>query len=259
MTSKQGSSATRREGVALYERIVRIRLVKSVLAIPVIERILIPTRGDRSVHKFIRYSMVSGVAVVISQATILLCTGVFGFSGILSNTLGAVASTPASYELNRKWAWGKSGKSHLWREVAPFWGFTLLGYLASTGTVQLADSMTRAHHVHGAPRIIAIMGASLFAYGLVWIVKFLVFNRIVFATRTTGADGKVGAEGGQPVGNAAGLFASGPVGEGGGGNGGGDNGAIAAEPKTGEAKTGQAKTGQDGSSAGEQLVPETRY
>jgi len=238
VTSKQGSPASRRERVALYERIVRTPLVKSLLAFPVIERILMPTRGDRSVHKFIRYSMVSVVAVVISQATILLCTGVFGLSGILSNTLGAVASTPASYELNRKWAWGKRGKSHLWREVAPFWGFTLLGYLASTGTVQLADSMTRAHHVHGAPRIIAIMGASLFAYGLVWIVKFLVFNRIVFASRTTGAEGKVGAEGmGQLV-----------------GNGGGGNGGIADEPKTG-----QARTGQDESSAGEQLVPEPRY
>ena len=244
VTSKQAPPASDGAPLALYERIARTWLGRSVLSIPLIERILIPTRGDRSVHKFIRYSMVSGVAVVISQVTILLCTGVFGLSGILSNTLGVVTSTPASYELNRKWAWGKSGKSHLWREVAPFWGFTLIGYLASTGTVQLADSMTREHHVHGAPRILAIMGASLFAWGLVWIVKFLVFNRIIFAVRPPGADSNVGAEGaGQPASNGGSGSLSGSVGESG-----GNGGSI-----------GHAQTGQDESSAGEQLVPEPRY
>ncbi len=250
MSSKQDPPASGGATLALYERIARTRLGRRVLSFPLIERILIPTRGDRSVHKFIRYSMVSGVAVVISQVTILLCTGVFGLSGILSNTLGVVTSTPASYELNRKWAWGKSGKSHLWREVAPFWGFTLIGYLASTGTVQLADSMTREHHVHGAPRILAIMGASLFAWGLVWIVKFLVFNRIIFADRTSGAEGNVGPKGnvgakgaGQPASNGGASSLSGSVGAA------GDNGGS----------IGHAQTGQDDGSAGERLVPEPRH
>jgi putative flippase GtrA len=167
---------------------------------------------------------------------------VFGLSAILSNTVAAVVSTPASYELNRKWAWGKSGKSHLWREVAPFWGFTLIGYLGSTGTVQLADTMTKSHGVHGLPRVLAIMGAQLFAYGVVWIVKFLVFNRIVFAAKTTGAQGNVGAEGaGHPAGNGVGApgggAAPGPVGS-----------SVNGSPN-----------GSAGKPPGEHLVPEPRY
>jgi hypothetical protein len=56
------------------------------------------------------------------------------------------------------------------------------------------------------------MGAQLFAYGLVWIVKFLVFNRIVFAVKTTGADGSAAAAvTGQPAGNGGSAFASGSV------------------------------------------------
>ena len=244
VTSKQGPAASDRERVAVYQRIVRTRLARRILSVPAIERILLPTRGDSSVHKFIRYTMVSGIAVVISQVTLVLCTGVFGLSAILSNTVAAVVSTPASYELNRKWAWGKSGKSHLWKEVAPFWGFSLIGYLGSTGTVQLADTMTRSHGVHGLPRVLAIMGAQLFAYGLVWIVKFLVFNRIVFAAKAGGAEGSVGAEGvGQPAGNGASASVSGAVGAVGG------NGGSA----------GHAQNGQNGSSSGEQLVPEPRH
>ena len=135
--------------------------------------------------RFIRYSLVSGVAIVISQVTILICTWLFGLSGIVANTIGALAATPASYELNRKWAWGNSGKSHVWREMVPFWSLTLLGWLASTGTVEIADSMAKSHHVAGLGRSVAIMGASLFAYGVVWIVKFVIFNHVVFADRGT--------------------------------------------------------------------------
>jgi putative flippase GtrA len=244
VTSEQDPPASDRERVAVYERIVRSRLAKWVLAFPAVERILLPTRGDRSVHKFIRYTMVSGVAVIISQVTLVLCTGVFGLSAILSNTVAAVVSTPASYELNRKWAWGKSGKSHMWREVAPFWGFTLIGYLGSTGTVQLADTMTKSHDVHGLPRVLAIMGAQLFAYGIVWIVKFLVFNRIVFAVRPTAVggddDGVVGA--GPQVGNGAST-----------------GHAHAAQSHAAPSQNGQVPNGQNGSAAGEQLVPEPRY
>jgi hypothetical protein len=109
--------------------------------------------------------------------------------------------------------------------------------------VQLADTMTKSHGVHGLPRVLAIMGAQLFAYGLVWIVKFLVFNRIVFAAKPDGAEGSAGAEGvGQPAGNGA---SASPAGNGG---------------SAGHAQSAQnGQNGQNGSATGEQLVPEPRY
>ncbi|HEX2117654.1 MAG TPA: hypothetical protein VHF91_00595, partial [Acidimicrobiales bacterium] len=36
------------------------------------------------------------------------------------------------YYLNRKWAWGKKGKSHLMKEIVPFWSLALLGLIFST-------------------------------------------------------------------------------------------------------------------------------
>jgi putative flippase GtrA len=178
-------------------------LMRRFFGIPLIQRIMSPARGERTIHRFIRYSMVSGVAIVISQAAILICTALFHTSGILANTVGAVVATPLSYELNRKWAWGKHGKSHLWKEVAPFWGLTLLGYLGSTGTVQLADDMCKNHHIVGLTRSLAIMGASLFAYGVVWVVKFFVFQHLVFGKRGTGSPQSASANGNAPNGNVA--------------------------------------------------------
>lgn len=183
-------------------------------------RILAPARGTRSVHKFIRYSMVSAVAIVISQVVILICAWLFRFSGVTANAVGAVASTPASYELNRKWAWGKRGKSHLWREVVPFWALTVAGFLGSTVTVGIADSECQSHHVDGLVRALVIMGASLFAYGVIWIAKFVIFNRLVFAapaapagTAVAGnsADGTIDGPGAGPDGGLVPGSIAGPV------------------------------------------------
>jgi putative flippase GtrA len=211
----EGVSANGREGTSLYERMRRSPLVRRVLNSSAVQRVLRPTQGDGSVHKFIRYSMVSAVAVAISQVTILICAWVFGLSGIAANTIGAIVATPASYELNRKWAWRKGGKSHLWREVVPFWALTIVGWLASTGTVEIADSLCQSHGVTGLARAVAIMFASLFAYGVVWIGKFFLFNRIIFATGA-GADGsgdvgEGGTEEAEDVGGANGATAAVPA------------------------------------------------
>jgi putative flippase GtrA len=207
-------AAGRRERTSLYERMRRSPRVRRLLNTRLVQRCLRPTQGDGSFPKFIRYSMVSAVAVAISAVTILICAGVFGLSGIAANTIGAVVATPASYELNRKWAWRKGGKSHLWREVVPFWALTIVGWLASTGTVEIADSLCKSHGVTGLARGVAIMFASLFAYGVVWIGKFFLFNRLIFAASSGAAaegTGEDGSDEAEDVGVAGGAGAVVPV------------------------------------------------
>jgi len=194
VASNEDLSAGKRQRTSLYERMRRSSLVRRVLDTRLVNKCLQPARGDGSFHRFVRYSLVSAVAIVISQATILICTWLLGLSGIAANTIGALVATPASYELNRKWAWRKGGKSHLWKEVVPFWALTIIGFLASTGTVQIADSLCQSHGVTGLARSLAIMGASLFAYGVIWIGKFFLFNRLIFATdnSATASDAALG-------------------------------------------------------------------
>ena len=40
-------------------------------------------------------------------------------SEVPANILANVLATIPSYWLNRRWVWGKGGKSHFWREVGP--------------------------------------------------------------------------------------------------------------------------------------------
>lgn len=136
--------------------------------------------------KVIRYVLTSGIAVVVGQLTLVVAFGLFGWTARASNYLAFVVAGVPSYFLNRRWAWGRSGSSHLVREVLPFWGLALLGLALSTVAVDVVDTQVRLSTDSRLLRTVAIMVASLTAFGLIWVAKFVIFNRYVFAERRPG-------------------------------------------------------------------------
>jgi putative flippase GtrA len=123
-------------------------------------------------RKPLLYSLVSVIAVAVSQATLVLCHGVFGLDAVPSNVIAVAAGTIPSYELNRTWVWGKSGKSHLWKEVVPFWSLSFLGLVLSTITVAVVETYNDS--------TIAIAAANLAAFGVLWVGKFLLLHYVLF-------------------------------------------------------------------------------
>jgi len=123
-------------------------------------------------HKPILYSLVSVIAVVVSQITLVLCHGVFGITAVWSNIIAVSAGTVPSYTLNRSWVWGKRGKSHLWKEVVPFWALAFLGLALSTVTVAIAEEWNDS--------TIVIAAANLAAFGVLWVGKFLLLHYVLF-------------------------------------------------------------------------------
>ena len=122
--------------------------------------------------KAIKYSMVSVVAVIVTQAVIFACVEGFELAWVLSNFIAVTIGCIPSYTLNRAWVWGKRGRNHLWREVVPFWALALLGLIFSTVLVALADRWTDAP--------IAVNLANLTAFGILWVAKFWVLDAILF-------------------------------------------------------------------------------
>jgi putative flippase GtrA len=131
-------------------------------------------------QKAIRYTLVSVVAVVVSQITLAILYGLAHRGPVESAIESAVAGGIPSYYLNRNWAWGKSGKSHLWREVVPFWVLAFIGLAFSTFTVAIADDYAKSHFHSHLINTAFVNGASLFGYGVLWIVKFILFNKVIF-------------------------------------------------------------------------------
>jgi putative flippase GtrA len=146
--------------------------------------------------KMFRYTMVSVISTGVSFATLALVYGVFKVWTEVPSTLFAnVVATVPSYYLNRNWAWGKSGRSHLRREVLPFWGLSIVGILLSILTSSAARSFGIHHFNHDhLARTVLVEGMNLFAFALLWVAKFLVFQRLFRTPPADGSDGDLEPE-----------------------------------------------------------------
>jgi putative flippase GtrA len=132
-------------------------------------------------QKLFRYSMASVVAVIISLILLVIFDGLIGLSAVVSSTLATSIAAIPSYEMNRKWAWGKTGRSHLWKEVIPFWALALLGWAFSTVCVRYMESYARRHHFSHPVETLTVAVVYLGAFGVLWIGKFIIFNKVLFA------------------------------------------------------------------------------
>ena len=120
----------------------------------------------------VRYAMVSVVAVGVSQLVLAVTFSVFGWSPVLSNVTAVMLGSIPSYVLNRARVWGKRGRNHLWREVVPFWALAFVGLGFSTLLVAIAHRWNEATWV--------VSAANLCAFGILWVVKYLVLDAVLF-------------------------------------------------------------------------------
>jgi putative flippase GtrA len=130
--------------------------------------------------KLVKYTMVSIISVFVGQGLLLFALAVLDWTAVPSNIFAVAVSSIPAYYLNRAWAWGKRGRSHLMKEVVPFWGLNFLGLVVSTAFVAVAED--RAQHYSKAMENLIIMAAALAGFGILWVVKFVVLNKLLFRT-----------------------------------------------------------------------------
>ena len=129
--------------------------------------------------KLFKYSAVSVISTLVSQVTLLLTFGTFRLmSEVPANLLANVLATVPSYTLNRRWVWGKGGKSHLWREVVPFWVLAFVGLAVSSVAVWLAGGVARHHHLGHGSTAVLVNGANLLSFAVLWVGKFIIYNKL---------------------------------------------------------------------------------
>lgn len=123
--------------------------------------------------KLLRYAGVSVIGVICGQTLLFLFNEPLGLSGVMSNVLAVSIATVPSYLLNRAWVWGKTGSHSVSGEMLPFWGMAFLGLLLSTVLVHFAEQTTD-HWIWANI-------ANLAAFGVLWVAKFFVLDRVLFA------------------------------------------------------------------------------
>jgi putative flippase GtrA len=130
-------------------------------------------------RKIFRYTMVSIISTAVSTLVIILVYGVYHvWSEVPSTIFGNAVATFPSYWLNRRWAWGKNGRSHLFKEVVPFWFMAALGIAFSIVGAALARHLGIHFKLHHTEQTLLVLIANFVSFALFWVVKLLVFNRM---------------------------------------------------------------------------------
>lgn len=135
--------------------------------------------GSHNLGKIIRYGTISVVSTAISLSLLFILYRWIGLSPTWSNILATCIATVPYYYLNRRWVFKKSGRSHLTKEVLPFWTIAFVSLVLSTLAVKFAGVEVESigsKNVRGA----ILVGANLATYGVLWIAKFVIFNRYLF-------------------------------------------------------------------------------
>ena len=140
-------------------------------------------------QKLIKYTAVSAISVVIAEIMLAFAYFIVRWSGTISNIFAVGVSSIPSYYLNRAWAWGKRGRSHLVKEVLPYLAASVLGLVAAMWSVDVASSHVKTLTGGKSLQVTLVAMAYVGTYAALWVLKFLFFN-VLFARphRAAGAD-----------------------------------------------------------------------
>lgn len=125
--------------------------------------------------KLVRFGAVSAFNVVLGQVLLYGAQVLLAWPAVASNVFSVSVGAVPAYILSRYWVWEKRGKNHIMREVLPFWTLALIGFALSTAAVWYVDSQW-------SPSPVTINLTNLAAFGIVWLAKFVILDRVLFKT-----------------------------------------------------------------------------
>ena len=130
-------------------------------------------------RKLIRFTTTSVISTCISETAIVVTYGFKIIPGEIQATLfgNALAMLPA-YHLNRRWAWGKRGRSQWAGEVVPFLAMSLTGTTFALFGATYARHLVRTHHWAHLINTAIVGGTNIAAFAVFWVLKMLLFNHI---------------------------------------------------------------------------------
>jgi putative flippase GtrA len=120
-----------------------------------------------------RYSASSVVATVVSQIAFALCYWL-GSAAVVATLVAWLAGAVPNYLLSRRWAWGRKG------QLLPY-AMIVIGSAVTAALVTTAtDHLVQGIDSH-AWKTLLVTGSYFGTYGVLFILKFVLFDRLVFA------------------------------------------------------------------------------
>jgi len=109
---------------------------------------------------------------------------VLGWPGAFANAAAVAISAWPAYWLSRHYVWEQDQGGHTVGEIAPFWMLSFAGLFLSTAVVGVVDS------IFGGALSVQLANAGAFA--TLWIVRYLVFDHVIWGDRSGQSDATPG-------------------------------------------------------------------
>jgi putative flippase GtrA len=139
------------------------------------------------IHKLMRYATVSvistGVSMCVLGGLVATATLAAGWANVVATAVGTVPS----FELNRRWVWGRTGRRSLTAEIGPFCALSFAGLALSTLAVTVLAAWAAHAHLGTGGRTLAAEAGNVAAFGSLWVLQFVVLERLLFRPRHTSA------------------------------------------------------------------------
>ncbi len=135
------------------------------------------------VRKLARYASASVIATATSMTVLgtLVATGAMaaGWANVVATGVGTVPS----FELNRRWVWGRTGRRRVMTEMGPFAALSFTGLALSTLAVSLAARWATQAHLGATGRTVASEAANVAIFATLWVVQYVLLDRVLFRAR----------------------------------------------------------------------------
>lgn len=148
----------------------------------------------RAILRFGKFASASLVSTVISQLTLMGVYGIGGADATVASVCAFAAGAIPNFLINRRWAWQRKGRPAVGKELLPYLAVILVGGLASTGLITLADGLLQPVLTDRTWRTLALDGVYVGSYGLLFFAKFLVLDRFVFRQRPADTGSEASSE-----------------------------------------------------------------
>jgi putative flippase GtrA len=150
---------------------------------PGLPALYLQLKGSRVVVKLTRYAIGSVLALLTSVVVFALLLDA-GIGTTADSILAFAAGALPNWILNRRWAWERSGKMDIAREIVGYGVISLIALAASSAGTGWIDGVVRRHldHEH-ALRVLLVTLAYVMVQGLLFVAKFIAYDRWIFSER----------------------------------------------------------------------------
>jgi putative flippase GtrA len=147
--------------------------------VTVTDRVEAPGRTRRG--RFLRYAAGSAAAVLVSALVFALVYRQLRLGPQLASVSAFLAGALVNFTSHRFWAWNRRRRAGLHRDMLRYALLAVATAAAATGTTTLAQSLLR--DADPGRRAVLVEAAYFAAYGALFLVRFVLLDRLVFRSR----------------------------------------------------------------------------